>query len=233
MRSSSKLFCSAAVLVSMGAIAPLSGQTFAANTGGDPVISTPEARAARITVPGHRHAAEENLIYGVVRDGVYTLDGMTAKVQLNYDVNGVKFLYMFVPGVGTAVVSATSDPDAVTTEATLKGTELSFKVGDHRFTLSGVALASDKGTAPAHLFVKLDRSAWGLNRQPMIGFGNMDQAPYLWPGALLQKQDASQSEEAHIAPPVPAVLLPSAKPIVPALAPSVVDPVTLHPVALR
>lgn len=231
MRSMSMLLCCAA-FISLGATAPLSGQTFSANTGVDPVIGTPEARAARITVPAHRHHAEDKLIYGRVRDGVYTVDGMTAKVKLNYDVDGVQFLYMFVPGIGTAVISVLPDPDAVATEATYKDTELDFHVGDHRFKLTGVALASDKGTAPAHLFVKLDRSAWGLNRHPMMGFGNMGQAPYVWPGAL-RAETASQTEEPVIAPPLPAVLLPSVKPVTPAFVPASVDTSALHPATLR
>ena len=232
MRSSSSSFCSGALLLWLCGALPTPGQTFAASTGSDPVISPPEARAVRVNVPGHHRRSEEKLIFGRVRDGVYTVDGMTAKVQLNYDVNGVHFLYLFVPGVGTAVVSTTPDPDAVAEEATYKGTELSFKVGDHRFTLTGVTLATDKGGAPSQLFVTLDRSAWRLNRQPMIGFGNAHQLPYVWPGALAP-QTASQTEETRIAPPVPAVLLPSAKPVTPALGAAPVDPSALHPLAFR
>ena len=232
MRCLSMLGCSAAVLVALGAVAPGLGQTFAASTGAEPVIGTPAARAAHVSVPGHRRRAEEKLLYGRVREGVYTVDGMVAKVQLNYDVNGVNYLYLFVPGVGTAVVSVAGDPDAVVTEASYKDTDLSFNVGDHHFNLTGVTLASDKGTAPTHLYVKLDRSAWQLNRHPMIGFGNAPALPYVWPGAL-PPATASQTDDSQEAPPVPASLLPSAKAVVPASSPAAVDAGILRPVTFR
>lgn len=234
MRSASTMVRSTAVLVALAAVTPLFSQTFAATTGPDAVIGTPEPRAVRITVPGHHRRTEEKLLYGRVRDGVYTVDGMTAKVQLNYDVNGVNFLYLFVPGIGTALVSASPDPDAVVIEAVYKDNDLSFQAGDHRFHLTGVALTSDKGAAPAHLYVKLDRSAWHLNRHPMIGFGNMGEMPYVWPGALpASAVTSAEVEQAPVAPPLPASLLPSAKTIVPAQAPAAVSPGAPHPVALR
>lgn len=230
MRCLSLLRCSAAVLVALVAVVPGVGQTFAASTGAEAVIGTPGARATHVSVRGHHRKAEEKLLYGRVRDGVYTVDGMVAKVQLNYDVNGAGYLYLFVPGVGTAVVSAVADPDAVITEASYKDTDLSFSVGDHRFNLTGVTLASDKGTAPAHLYVKLDRSAWRLDRHPMIGFGNSPALPYVWPGAL-KPETARETEDPQIVPPVPASLLPSSKALMPA-ASSAASPVLL-PVSMN
>ena len=167
-----------------------------------------------------------------MRDGVFTVDGMVAKLQLNYDVNGVHYIYLFVPGVGTAVVSAVADPDAVLTQASYKNMALSFSVGDHRFNLTGVTLASDKGTAPAHLYVRLDRSAWRLNRNPMLGFGNAPAQPYVWPGAL-PLSTANQIEDSEVVPPVPASLLPSAKPVVPASSPSSGDSGNSRPLVFR
>src|SRR5579875_2646024 len=119
MRTSTLIVRSAVAALALGLLAPVStlAQTFAASTGTEPVISTsPLPTVMKVPLPKN---AEEKLLYGRVRDGVYTVDGMVAKVQLNYDVNGVRFLYMFVPGVGTAVISSVADPDAVTAEAKL------------------------------------------------------------------------------------------------------------------
>ena len=208
-------------------------QTFAASTGTEAVITALPNATGHVNVPGHHRSAEEKLIYGQVRDGVYTVDGMVAKVQLNYNVNGANFLYFFVPGLGTAIVSVVADPDSITTEAKLVDNELSFSSGDHRFDLSGVTLASNKGTAPAHLYVKLDRSAWRLNRQPMVGFGSAPALPYAWPAALPPTTSA-QAEELHIVPPVPASLLPSTTAVTPSFAaPEPVNPASLRPVAFR
>jgi len=235
MRIPSSLLRPAAAVAVFGSLAPLSfhAQTLAAVTGTEAVITaTPEAHH-RVNVPGHHKKADETLLYGQVRNGVYTVDGMVAKVQLNYDVNGANFLYLFVPGVGTAIVSTAADPDAVVTQAKLQDDQLSFTVGDHHFNLTGITLASNRGTAPAHLYVKLDRAAWRLNRQPMVGFGTVAALPYAWPAAL-PPANSAQAEEPQIAPPVPSSLLPSTKAVTPnASAPGTVDPVALRPVAFR
>ena len=236
MRPSAFLCRHAAAVLALGCALPgsLAAQTFAATTGTEGVINTPsEPRAARVTVPAHHRSASDTLIYGRVRDGVYTVDGMVAKVQLNYDVDGANFLYLFVPGVGTAVLSMAADPNNVTAEAKLRGNELTFMVGDHHFKLTGVALVNGKGSAPEHLYVRLDRSAWRLNRQPMVGFGNVAELPYAWPGAL-PPASVKETEESRVVPPVPASLLPSTSSVVPrTAAPAAVDPALLRPVALR
>ena len=224
MRPSSFSLPPLALLLAAVAVGPLHGQTIAANTGSEATITAaPESHEPRISVPGHRQRGDETLLFGRVRDGVYTVDGMVAKLQLNYDVDGVKYLYMFVPGLGTAVLSAVANPDVISSEAKLKDNELSFEAGDHHFKLTGVALATDKGGVPAHLFVHLDRSAWSLNKQPMLGFGNAGTLPYLWPGALPPAQTTAHAEEMDVVPPpVPVSLLPSRKAVVP-----VVKPVSL------
>ncbi len=226
----------AAVAVLLACVAPFSalGQAFGASVGTDPVITaSPDASRGdvgmgKVAVPGHRRGAEELRLFGRVRSGVYTVDGMVAKVQLNYDVNGVRFLYLFLPGVGTAVVSATPNPEAIATEAKLQDNELSFALGEHRFRLTGVALASDRGSAPEHLYVWLDRAAWQLHSQPMVGFGDAVATPYVWPGAL-RVEEPKAVEDAVAAPPVPLVLLPSPT----AVAPRPAVPATVQPAALR
>ncbi len=218
--------------VAMGLIAPLSplAQTFSATTGTDPVAMATASSAHTMKAKPPKNG-EDTLLYGRVRDGVYTVDGMVAKIQLNYDVNGALFLYLFVPGVGTAVVSPVADPEAVNTEAKLHENELKFSVGDHRFTLTGVALATGKGHEPEHLYVKLDRSAWQLSRHPMMGFGNAAAMPYQWPGALAAPSAAAQTEESQLVPPPPASLLPSTSAVTPA--PAAPKPVSLRPVAMQ
>ena len=234
MRTSSLIVRSALAVVALALVSPLStlAQTFAATTETDAVItSTPPPSVVKVTVPSH---AQDKLLYGKVRNGVYTVDGMVAKLQLNYDVDGARFVYMFVPGLGTAVLSLTADPDAITAEASVHENELKFSVGDHRFRLTGIALANNKGRVPEHLYVKLDRAAWQLNRHPMVGFGNAVAMPYQWPGALASAPSPEQAEESQLVPPVPASLLPSPKAVVPvATAPAPVSPVALRPVSMQ
>ncbi len=236
MRTSSLIIRSAIVAVAVGLFAPLSplAQTFSATTGTDPVAMSTATAAHTMKAKAPKNA-ESTLLYGRVRDGVYTVDGMVAKIHLNYDVDGAQFLYLFVPGVGTAVVSPVADPEAVNTEAKLQANELKFSVGEHRFTLTGVALATGKGHEPDHLYVKLDRSAWKLSRHAMMGFGNAAEMPYQWPGALAVSSAEPQTEESQLVPPPPASLLPSTSTVTPvaAAAPAAPKPVSLRPVAMQ
>lgn len=217
----------ATLLVTCLSISAARAQTFAAMTGTDAVISAkPDVSGPSVMRPGHHADTDAPLLYGRVRDGIYTVDGMVAKVRLNYDVNGARFLYMFVPGVGTAVLSLAADPSTVAVEANLRDNELTFAAGDHHFKLTGVAL-SDGKNAPVHLYVHLDRAAWHLNRQPMVGFGNVAQLPYTWPGAL-PPPSSPVAEESRVVPPVPVTLLPSTT----ALRPGASTAAEPHPVKL-
>lgn len=238
MRTSTSLLCLALAAVAACHPTPLAAQTFAANTGTDPVVvATPPNRDKVMAAGPRRHVADTQM-YGKVRNGVYTVDGMVAKLKLNYDLTGVDHLYFFLPGVGTAVVSTVAPKDEVVSEAELQGNELSFTAGEHRFLLSGVALANSKGTPAARLYVHLDRGAWGLSKLPMVGFGDEAERPYSWPGALTGLP-SNPAQESRLAPPVPVVLLPSTSAVhvavrqpAPATA-TTVSPVSLRPVALR
>ena len=245
MRLETLVLRSAVVALALGVLVPVASlaQTFAAGSAVQPVVSTgPLTNTTRLS-PGHHRSEDKQQLFGRVRDGVYTVDGMVAKLKLNYDVNGVDHLYLFVPGVGTAVLSASKEPDTLTAEARLADNELSFTAGEHRFKLTGVALANNKGGAPEHLYVRLDRTAWQLSRQPMLGFGDAAAMPYEWPGSLASVQSTPlTAEEKEIIPPVPVSLLPSPRPVTPAgvamapaggvgIAPA--RPATLQPVAMK
>ena len=232
MRSMSALGSMSAIALTCGfSTLASSAQTFSARVGAPPPpMIVADNTIGRVTVPGHHRKTEEKLIYAHVRDGVYTVDGMVAKIRLNYDVQGSKYLYLFVPGVGTALVSVTPNADALTTPATLQGGALTFSADGHHFSLTGVSLGNDKGQSPAHLYVRLDRSAWRLSRTAMVGFGNRPELPYEWPGALPTEQE----QESQSVPPVPASLLPSLSTVAPTpQAPVAVNPAALRPSSLQ
>src|ERR1700723_452370 len=44
--------------------------------------------------------------------GTLTVDGMTGKAALNYEIKDLKYIYFFVPGIGTTVVSNSPFPGA-------------------------------------------------------------------------------------------------------------------------
>ena len=196
--------------VGLAAIAA-SSQTFAARVVSPAPTVVADVAAddvMRTLSAGHSHSDPGKLIFAKVRDGVYTVDGMVAKVRLNYDVNGANYMYLFLPGIGTAVISIGPDGKAVFSPVTLHQDELTFSVDGHQFNLSGVDLDTGGGNHPAHLFVHLDRSAWHVKKTPAVGFGNRAEMPYEWPGALKPQL----TEESLDAPPVPASLLPAVAP---------------------
>jgi hypothetical protein len=163
-----------------------------------------------------RDEAPAKLITAQVRDGILTIDGMVAKVQLNYEIQRDGYLYFFVPGMGTAVLSLAPMPGAEKVHNAFDGQTLSFTAGGHSFELTSDRnlLARDKARTDA--YVRLDTTAVAVGRYPRMGFGNTLEAPYAWPLSA----PASRDKYAHnmMPPPVPANLLPRtvAEAVVPA-----------------
>lgn len=164
-----------------------------------PVSSTTSQTA---TTPDH-------LISARVRDGVLTIDGMVAKVQLNYDIQNTGYMYFFVPGVGTAVVSMAPMADGVKVPDAFDGEKLAFTVDGHSVELSndGSSLL-EKRKSKADVYVRLDRSTVAISRYPRMGYGDTTAAPYVWP--LSDPQPANKEKVAYVVtpPPVPKSMLP-------------------------
>lgn len=210
MRLSCVSLRSASLLAALAAAASLSlpAQTFAAASGTTPVLGGDFTPSVPSALPSHHRKSDAPLIYARVRNGIYSVDGMVGKVQLNYDIKGANFLYLFVPGVGTALVSLEPATDAISVPAACHDSELTLHIDGHRLNLTGVeSLVNDKGKEPANVYVRLDPESWKLNRTPMVGFGMTAAAPYEWPGALpAQAVTAHTVETAPL--PVPVSLLP-------------------------
>jgi hypothetical protein len=174
------------------------------------VSATPRSTDASSAQGAELHdTMPDRLISAHVRDGVLTIDGMVAKVQLNYDIERTGFMYFFVPGVGTAVVSLAPMADAVKVADAFDGDKLVFAVAGHSFELSSESalLSRRKSRAKADVYVRLDPPTVALSHYPRMGYGDTAQAPYAWP---LSAPEA-KSKEAYIVtpPPMPASVLPS------------------------
>jgi hypothetical protein len=145
----------------------------------------------------------DHLISARVRDGVLTIDGMVAKVQLNYNIQRTGYMYFFVPGVGTAVVSMAPLADGAKVADAFDGETLAFSVDGHSVELSsGVSLlAGRKSHAKADAYVRLDRSTVALSRYPRMGYGDTTASPYVWP--LSNPELASKEKVAYVVPPPP------------------------------
>ncbi len=166
--------------------------------------SQPRAqRAWHDSVPDH-------LISARVRDGVLTIDGMVAKVQLNYDIEQTGYMYFFVPGVGTAVVSMAPLAGGARVADGFDGEKLAFAVGGHSVELSsdGQMLPGRKSHAKADVYVRLDRSTVALSRYPRMGYGDTTASPYVWPLSNPELANKEKVEYVVTPPPVPKNLLP-------------------------
>lgn len=184
-------------------------QTFAAITGTTPVFTGDLPDRVASALPSKHKKTDAPLMYARIRNGVYSVDGMVGKVRLNYDVKAASYLYLFVPGVGTALVSLSPASGAVSVPAAYHEGQLTVRVADHTLNVTGIeSLVNDRGAEPAVLFVSLDRGAWKLGRTPMVGYGGATQAPFEWPGALPMTAAAAGAEADEAAAPVPASLLP-------------------------
>jgi len=163
---------------------------------------TPSTRAWHDTMPDH------HLISARVRDGVLTIDGMVAKVKLNYDIQQNGYMYFFIPGVGTAVVSMAPMEEAVKVADAFDGGTLSFPVDGHSVQLSSESnlLPGRKSKAKADVYVRLDRSTVAISRYPRMGYGDTTAAPYAWP--VSNPELASKEKYVVTPPPTPKNMLP-------------------------
>ena len=172
-----------------------------------------EAQAKAVPVDSATTAAQDtmpkNLISARVRDGVLSIDGMVAKVQLNYDIQHTGYMYFFVPGVGTAVVSMDPLADGMKVPDAFDGEKLAFTVDGHRIELSndGSSLL-EKRKSKADIYVRLDRSTVAISRYPRMGYGDTSAAPYVWPLSAAQTASKDKVDYVVTPPPVPKSMLP-------------------------
>ena len=120
--------------------------------------------------------------------GTFTVDGVIGKAALNYDIPDLKFLYMYVPGIGVAVVSKEPFVGATEEKSAFNGNSLVVQVEGHTLEVASDQPLLGKKAKPASGYVLLDR-AFGLPTQyPAVGYGPLLKAPYAWPGSKANGQ---------------------------------------------
>jgi hypothetical protein len=119
----------------------------------------------------------------VISRGELTVDYMIGKAEMNYNIPDLKFIYIYAPGIGIAVISNASFPGAVEQKNAFKDTSLVVKVDDHRLELSSdKQILGKKGHAES-AFVLLDREHTLPSKYPVVGYGKVSSYPYEWPGS--------------------------------------------------
>jgi len=152
------------------------------------------------------HASKEKARKTVslsISRGTLTVDGMTGKAALNYEIKDLKYVYFYVPGIGTTVVSNDPFPGAVEQKNAFDDKTLTVTVGQHVLQLS-----SDNrllGKTPQSAFVLVDKKFSVPAKFPVMGYGPIRVAPYAWPGS----NDNVELKGAVKAPALPADLRPA------------------------
>jgi hypothetical protein len=139
--------------------------------------------------------------------GTLTVDGMTGKAALNYEIKDLKYIYFYVPGIGTTVVSNDPFPGAVEQKHAFDDKTLTVAVGEHVLQLS-----SDNrllGKTPESAFVLVDKNFLVPTKFPVMGYGPIRVAPYAWPGSKSNEVKSGEEVKGAVeAPPLPADLRP-------------------------
>lgn len=134
--------------------------------------------------------------------GTLTVDGMTGKTALNYDIADLKYIYLYAPGIGVAVVSNAPFPGATEQKSAFSNNTLTVTIEDHTLQLASEKRLLSKKVEPAYVLV--DRGFKLPSIFPVIGYGTVRKAPYAWPGAKPNVRLADDE-----APPPPADLMPT------------------------
>ena len=133
--------------------------------------------------------------------GELTVDGLIAKADLNFQVLDLHYLFIWVPGMGTAIISNNPFPGSKLQVDALDGNTLTVKVDGHRLQLTcDRSLLPEKKPKPLSLYVGLDAAYQRDSIYPEFGYGDKNAAPYNWPGTLANADSNSK------APPLPANL---------------------------
>ena len=112
----------------------------------------------------------------VVEGGVLTVNGMTAKTGLNFRVADLHYLFVDVPGAGTAVIADRPFTGAREEKGAFRGGVLTVSAGESRLQLTAARKVHGNGSA----YVRLDRGSRSGSRVPEIGYGGAATSRVTW-----------------------------------------------------
>jgi hypothetical protein len=153
------------------------------------------------------HASKEKppkLVSVSISRGTLTVDGLTGKAALNYEIKDLKYIYFYVPGIGTTVVSKDPFPGAVEQKHAFDDKTLTVTVAEHVLQVTSDSRLLGKSAESA--FVLVDKSFAVPTKFPVMGYGPIRVAPYAWPGSKINHEDQKGVVDA---PPLPVDLRPT------------------------
>ena len=109
--------------------------------------------------------------------GVLTVDGLTVKTAVTLRIAHLHFLYVFVPGAGTAVIAEQPFSGAEEQKAAFRGRTLTLMAGGSQVQLT--AANRLRGTRSA--YVRFDPGESSGMHTPAISYGDTALVPAVWP----------------------------------------------------
>jgi len=172
---------------------------------GNPVFQTAnnmgyDERGKKIEVKKEKQPKRTPVL---IRSATLTVDGWTNKARINFNIPDLKYIYVYVPGIGTTIVSPGPFPGATEQAGAFKSNMLRVTVEGHP-----IELTSDRpllGSRAEKAWVAVDREFVLPTKYPTIGYGMTMQAPYVWPGSKQEGVEAGVNMKK--APPLPADML--------------------------
>jgi hypothetical protein len=115
--------------------------------------------------------------------GTFTVDGVIGKAGLNYAIADLKYLYLFVPGMGVTVVSHAPFEGAKEQKDAFDDQSLIVTVGEHRLEVASDVPLLGRRRRPESAYVRLDRGFMLASAYPAVGYGVLLARPYVWPAS--------------------------------------------------
>ncbi len=123
-----------------------------------------------------------------VDSGVLTVDGLTVRTGVELRVANLHYLYVGLPGVGTAVVAERTFAGATEERNAFHGNALTVMAGGSRVQLTAANRLRGAHTA----YVRFERGVGPRGGRPEIRFGDAALVPAVWGGALPEEHFASR-----------------------------------------
>lgn len=111
-----------------------------------------------------------------VQGGVLTVDGLTVETGVDLRIANLRYLYVYLPGSGTAVIAERPFSGAREQRAAFQGNALTVNAGGSRLQLTAANRMRGSKTA----YVRFERGAGPGGRKPVVSYGDAAMVPALW-----------------------------------------------------
>ena len=119
-----------------------------------------------------------------VSSGVLTVDGLTVKSGLELRIANLRYLYIGLPGVGTAIIADRPFEGAVEERSAFRGNALTVMAGDRRLQLT----AGNRMRGTHSAYVQFQRGTGPANGRPAVSYGDAALVPATWGGLLPEER---------------------------------------------